>query len=232
MTVDPYAVLEEEQVRTVLQRLHAEAESQTPRLLWHYLPQIPRMILGRPVNFHEGSVSGYYADKYLALEPAQAAYCYLTARSIQAKQIVEFGSSFGISTIWLAAAVRANGGGRVIGTELVPEKAEQARRNVSEAGLEDLVEIRTGDALETLRELPRDVDLLLNDGFPALALDILKIVAPSMRDGAVVLTDNVGMFRGNYREYVEYMRNPANGVDSMLLPFKSGTEISVRKKAA
>ncbi|MEM9489466.1 MAG: class I SAM-dependent methyltransferase, partial [Myxococcota bacterium] len=194
------------------------------------LPKLPKLLLGRKLRFDESDITGYYADKYIALEREQAAFCYLTARSIRARLIVEFGTSFGISTLWLAAAVRANGGGRVIGTELVPAKAERARQHVEEAGLADLVEIRVGNAIETLRDdLPGDVDMLLNDGFTNLALDIVKLIAPQMRDGAVVITDNVGTFKANYRDYVAFMRDPRNGFNSVLVPFKSGTEYSVRR---
>ncbi len=67
------------------------------------------------------------------MEREQAAFCYLTARSTKAETIVEFGTSFGVPTIWLAAAARANGG-RVISTELVPSKAGQAQQNIKDAG--------------------------------------------------------------------------------------------------
>jgi predicted O-methyltransferase YrrM len=228
MKTDPYSVLEDNKVATVLRRLHAEAARQTPGLLLHYLPKLPAMLLGRRMEFSDDDLTGFYADKFIALEPEQAAFAYLTARSLRATCVVEFGSSFGISTIWLAAAVRANGGGRVIGTELVETKAARARQHLREAGLDDLVEIRVGDAMETLRVLDHDVDLLLNDGFPMRALDIVKLLAHRMRPGAVVLTDNVGTFRANYREYVAFMRDRGNGFASTLLPFKSGTEYSVR----
>ena len=227
--IDPFTVLRDRRIRTVLERLHNEAESQTPLLLWHYLPKLPKLIAGRAIHFDQASFTGFYADKYLTLEPGQAAYCFLTLRSMKAKLAVEFGTSFGISTIWLAAAIRANGGGKVITTEIVPEKADRARQNVKEAGLIEFVEIRTGDALQTLQSLPANVDFLLNDGFPQLALDVVRLVAPRLRPGGVVMTDNVGTFQGNFREYVKYMRDPANGFDSMLLPFKSGTEFSVRR---
>jgi len=228
MKNDPFALIQDARTKGVLERLHTKADKQTPGLLLHYLPKIPWLLLGQKIHFKEAQLGTFYADKYIALEPQQAAYCYLVARSLKAKCIVEFGTSFGISTIWLAAAVRANGGGKVIGTEIVPAKAEQAQRNIDEAGLSEYVEIRQGDATTTLKELPDGVDMLLNDGFPTLALDIVKLVAPRMREGGVVITDNVGMFQGNYAEYIKHMRNPDNGFASMLLPFKSGTELSVR----
>ncbi|PCC74976.1 Predicted O-methyltransferase YrrM [Nannocystis exedens] len=214
----------------VLRRLHAEADRQMPRLLLKYLPLLPRLLLGQRIDFKD-EAREFYADKYIALGREQAAFCYLTARALRARQVVEFGTSFGISTIWLAAAVRDNGGGKVIGTEFVPAKARRAREHVDEAGLGDYVEIREGDARETLRSIDGEVDFFLNDGFPMLALDILKLVAPHMRRGAVVLTDNVGHFRGNYREYVAYLREPRNGFQSMTMPIRAGTEYSVRTAA-
>lgn len=225
---DPFDLVPDATARSVLQRLHEAAEAQTAGLLFHYLPKLPTILTGGQVHFSEDDAHGYYADKYIALEPTQAGFCYVTTRALRARTVVEFGTSFGISTIWLAAAVKANGGGRVISTEIVPEKAEKARAHVAEAGLEGIVDIRVGDARETLQNLPDKVDLLLNDGFPVLALEILQLVTPCMRPGAVAITDNVGMFKGNYREYLAWVRDPQNGFCSTLLPYKSGTEYSVR----
>ncbi|MEM1232038.1 MAG: class I SAM-dependent methyltransferase, partial [Pseudomonadota bacterium] len=167
------------------------------------------MLSGRKVTFTDSDATEFYADKYLPLDRDQAAFCYLCARALKAKTVVEFGTSFGVSTIWLAAAVRDNGGGRVIGTELVPAKAERAREHVAAAGLSEFVEIRTGDARQTLRDDPAPIDLLLNDGFPDLALEMLTLLSPRLRTGAVVITDNVGTFKGNYADYVRYLRDPA-----------------------
>jgi hypothetical protein len=104
-------------------------------------------------------------------------------------------------------------------------RASGQSRRVTRAGTGDSE--RGRNALETIRELPGEVDLLLNDGFPMRGVDIVKLVAPKMSEGAVVLTDNVGTFKANYREYVAYMRNPGNGFSSMTVPFRSGTEYSV-----
>ncbi|MEM6786820.1 MAG: class I SAM-dependent methyltransferase [Myxococcota bacterium] len=212
--------------RGVLERLHGEAEAQTPRMLWHYLPKLPRILMGGRVGFDTSQAGGFYADKYLALERAQAAFLYQLALTMKARRVVEFGTSFGVSTIWLAAAVRENGGGQVIGTEIVPEKAERARANVAEAGLESYVDIRTGDARAQLEDVAPGVDFLLNDGFPMLALEILQLVEPKFRDGALVVTDNVGMFRADYADYLAYVRGDGRYA-SASVPFKSGTELSV-----
>ncbi|MCG8561937.1 MAG: hypothetical protein MI824_19240, partial [Hyphomicrobiales bacterium] len=110
----------------------------------------------------------------------------------------------------------------------IPKAYWGPRCTGEEAGLSAFVEIREGDALETLRESDGPIDLLLNDGFPMLALDIVKLLAPRMRPGAGVITDNVRTFPGNYADYMTYMRSPESGFRTTLLPYKSGTGFSVR----
>lgn len=220
------ASIADPQVRTLLTRLHGEADGQTLGLVLALLPQLPKLLLGRKLRWER--YESVLADKYIPLEPAQGMLCYLLARSLRARHIVEFGTSFGISTIYLALAARDNGGGRVIGTELVPAKAARAREHLREAGLADFVEIREGNALDTLRSLDAPVDFFLNDGFPRFALDVLKLVAPRLREGAMVLTDNVGLFRGDYAGYLSWVRDPANGFSSGVLALKEDAELSVR----
>ena len=211
----------------VLRRLHAEAAGQTRRLVRHYLRYLPRVFTGRPLPW--GEMAAFYDDKFIALEPAQGVFCYLTCRALRATRVVEFGTSFGVSTIYLALAVRDNGGGRVTGTELVPAKAARARAHLAEAGLSEFVEVREGDARETLREIEGPIDFLLNDGFPPAAEAVARLVAPQLRPGAVVLTDNVGTFRADLAGYLRYVRDPRNGFVSGRLPLKGGTEYSVRQ---
>lgn len=223
---DPLAVLDP-QAAGVLRRLHLANDRQLPRILLRLARDLPALALGRPRR-SSPTAAEQMTDAFLALGREQAAYCYAQARAARARRIVEFGTSFGVSTIWLAAAVRDNGGGTVIGTEMVPAKAERALSHVREAGLADHVDIRVGDALETLRDLDGPVDLMLNDGFPDAALDVLRLVTPHLRPGAVVITDNVGMMRGDYADYMAWLHNPANGFISVRVPYKGGTEVSVR----
>jgi ribosomal protein S18 acetylase RimI-like enzyme len=142
--------------------------------------------------------------------------------------VVELGTSFGISTIYLATAVRDNGGGQVVSTELVPEKAARARAHLEEAGLADLVEIRVGDACETLRRLEGPVDLLLNDGFPRSTLPVLELVAPHMRSGAVALCGNAVHFPADHSAYRAWVRDPANGFRSAHIDAAMAGELSIK----
>ena len=191
------------------------------------MPKLPGLFLGKGIKWDQTKTE-FYNDKYIPIEPDQGEFLYLIARAINAKTIVEFGTSFGISTIYLATAVRDNGGGIVIGTEIVHEKVMEAKKNIAEAGLETYVDIREGDALETLKTFNKTVDLVLIDGWTHLALDVLKILDPLIRPGGAVVTDNVNTFKDGLKSYVEFLQNPVNGYRSSTLNLKGGTEFSVK----
>jgi predicted O-methyltransferase YrrM len=148
---------------------------------------------------------------------------YMLARSCGARTIVEFGTSFGISTLHLAAALRDNGGGRLITSEFEPTKVGRARDNLAAGGLVDLVEIREGDALQTLSvDLPETVDLLLLDGAKPLYPEILSLVESRLRPGAIIIADNAD----DSPDYLARVRSPANGY--MSTPFAEDVELSMR----
>src|SRR5262245_43166596 len=147
----------------------------------------------------------------------------MLARSGRARTIVEYGMSFGISTLHLAAALRDNGGGRLITTEFEPSKVARAQKNLEAANLSDLVEIRVGDALQTLpRELPSSIDLLLLDGAKSLYPDILKLVEARLRPGAAIIADNAD----DSPDYVARVRAPNSGYLSTR--FADDVELSIR----
>jgi predicted O-methyltransferase YrrM len=151
------------------------------------------------------------------------ALLYMLARSSGAKTIIEFGTSFGISTLHLAAALRDNGGGRLITSEFEPTKAARARANLTAGGLLDLVEIREGDALQTLSvDLPKAIDLVLLDGAKALYPDILDRLEKHLRPGALIVADNAD----HSPDYLARVRSPAKGYLSV--PFAEDVELSMR----
>ncbi len=166
-----------------------------------------------------------YAANYLAVTPTYGRFIYAMARACKATRIVEFGTSMGISTIYLAAALRDNGGGRLIGSEFQPGKVLRARAHLEAAGLGDLVEIREGDARETLKDAGGEVDLLLVDGAFSLYLPVLKLVEPFLRPGAVILGENAFD-----PAYLNYVRDPANGYIAQTIPLDQGrgNEFAVR----
>jgi predicted O-methyltransferase YrrM len=171
---------------------------------------------------------GAVKDVHLAVSRETARLLYLLACTGNARNVVEFGTSFGLSTLHLAAAVKDNcaesgGGGKVITSEFEPSKIEAARTNFDQTGLGELIELRPGDALETLsRDLPENIDLLLLDGAKSLYPRILALVEPHLRAGAVVVADNADMCP----DYLDHVRDPSSGYLSM--PFGEDVELSLR----
>ncbi len=168
---------------------------------------------------------GLLKDQPLAVSRDTGTLLYMLARSIRARSIVEFGTSFGISTLHLAAALRDNGGGRLIGSEFEPSKIKRARENLAAGGLSDLVEIREGDAMQTLaRDLPDTIDFVLLDGAKSLYPPILLLLEPRLRDGALIVADNAD----DSPEYLARVRSADSGYLSVA--FGGDVELSMRQK--
>lgn len=166
---------------------------------------------------------GRLKDFALPVSRETGTLLYLLARSRAARAIVEFGTSFGISTLHLAAALRDNGGGRLITSEFEASKVARARDHLTAGGVIDLVEIREGDALETLaRDLPESIDLVLLDGAKALYPEILALLEPRLRVGALIIADNADYSP----EYMERVRSSGSGYLSV--PFSEDVELSMR----
>jgi predicted O-methyltransferase YrrM len=193
-------------VSTVMARLSAEQRERLMRSKTDYLDYYRHL-----------------KDLPLPVSRETGALLYMLARGCGARSIVEFGTSFGISTLHLAAALRDNGGGHLITTEFEPSKVARARDNLTAGGLIDLVEIREGDALQTLRvNPPETVDLLLLDGAKALYPEILSLVESRLRPGAFIVADNADYCP----DYLAYVRSPAKGY--MSVPFAEDVELSMR----
>jgi predicted O-methyltransferase YrrM len=162
-------------------------------------------------------------DIPLPVSRETGALLYMLTRSSGAKTILEFGTSFGVSTIHLAAGLRDNGGGRIITTEFESSKIARAREHLTTAGLMDLVEIREGDALETLSHtLPAKLDLVLLDGAKGLYLNILDRIEARLRPGSLVLADDAH----HCPDYLRHMR--ADGHRYLSVSVADDVELSMR----
>lgn len=158
------------------------------------------------------------AGQYLNVSPEFGKFLYMCARACKARRIVEFGTSFGISAIHLATALRDNGGGQLIGTELEATKATAATENLTAAGLADLFDMRVGDALETLKDgIGGEIDLVHLDGAFHLYLPVLTLLEPHLKPGTIVIGENA-VEPG----YLDYVRNSQNGYLSLATPFETG----------
>ncbi len=184
-------------------------------------------------NAFDADADQFLSDKLVALDRDKAEFCHQVCRALRAKRVVEAGTSFGVSTLFLAAAVRENlradgGEGVVIGTEYEPPKAAAARAHFAEAGLADLIDLREGDLRKTLEDVEGPIDFMLIDIWTPMARPALERVAPRLRPGAVVVCDNTSAFPGAYREYFEFLHDPRNGLGTITLPFAGGLEFTVR----
>jgi predicted O-methyltransferase YrrM len=218
-------------IAAVLDRLHDAAKAdkwklarRATRFLWFFLN--PRETDNRLMHvlFH---------DVYIPVSREQGALLYLIVRAINARRVVEFGSSFGISTIYLTTAVmdnmQSNPGtfGQVIGSELEPHKHAVATQNLEVAGLSDIAKILLGDAMERFQTVEAPVDLVLLDGWKELYLPVVKLLKPKLRPGAVVMSDNIFTFKRALRPFLEYMQSGKNGFVSSTLRISDGFEFSV-----
>jgi predicted O-methyltransferase YrrM len=176
----------------------------------------------------DADANRFMADKLVALEPVKAEFCHQLIRALRAKRVVEVGTSYGVSTLYLADAVRANGGGVVIGTEYEPAKAAAARASFAAAGVADLIELREGDLRETLKVIEGPVDFVLMDIWTEMARPALELIHPHLRPGAVIVADNTTSFRQAYRHFFDFAADPKNGLTTMTLPFDGGLEMVVK----
>ena len=166
------------------------------------------------------------ADVYMPVSRDGGRLLYALTRAIRPAVVVEFGTSYGISTLHLAAAVKDNGTGHVYGTELSATKVTAARANLAAAELSDHVTILHGDAEETLAGVPGPIGLVLLDGWKELSLSVLRLLEPRLTPGALVIADDITM--PSMRPYLDHVRDPANGYLGVPFPVEDGMEISCR----
>ena len=212
------STLYDPKVRSVLERMHAAADNNDPPLL-------------AKARGKQGSARTTLLDEaFIPVSPEAGRLVYTLVRGAAPGTTVEFGTSFGISTIYMAAAVRDRGTGRVITTELLASKADRAREYIREAGLLDVVDLRVGDALETLKDLEPDVTVLFLDGWKELYLPLLKMLEPKLKPGALVAADDIHLFPEALQPYLDYVREPTNGYVSVTFPVGDAVEVSARAR--
>jgi predicted O-methyltransferase YrrM len=225
------SVLHDPVLERMLARLHAESDAQADEMRAYYAAREGEKA---PPEDAAARLKEFRSDKLVALDRDKAEFCYQLCRANNARRIVEIGTSYGVSTLYLAAAVRDNvrasgGDGIVIGTEYEPDKAKAARRHFEEAGLARLIDLREGDLRQTLKRIDGGpVDFVLVDIWIAMARSALELVAPHLRPGAIVICDNTEQYRSDYADYFAFINDPANGFRTMTLPFGGGLELSVR----
>jgi len=216
-------ILDQPQVHEVLSRLYAEAEVIDSKISAE--EQASAAAAGGLID--ERTLASIRDRSFMAVAREVGRLIYLLVRSRRPALVVEFGTSFGLSTIHMAAALRDNGFGRLVTTEQSASKASRAAQHLTQAGLSDLVEIRQGDAFQTLSAID-GVDLLLLDGWKPLYLPLLRQLEPALSPGCLVIADDAISMSEKLMPYLAYVRDVANGYISCEIPLDDGLELSIR----
>ncbi|MBT0773416.1 class I SAM-dependent methyltransferase [Kineosporia sp. J2-2] len=202
----------------VLDRLYAAAAESARRGPTPTAKPIPEMNAAEKADALE--------QAYMPLSPEGGRLLYALTRSARPTTVVEFGMSYGISTLHLAAAVADNGIGQVYTTELSATKVAAARATFAEAGLDQHVTVLAGDALDTLATVDGPIGLVLLDGWKDLYVPVLRKIENRLAPGALVVADNTDF--ESVGDYLAHVRDPANGYVSIALPIAEGMEVSCR----
>ncbi len=220
--------LNDPKLEALLDRLHAQSNAEVDEIDAYFARRERDGSLDYE-NFCDDDMHRFLSDKMVALDRDKAEFCYQLCRALRATRVIEAGTSFGVSTLYLAAAVRDNEveNGVVIGTEHEPSKAELARENFREAGLSEFIDLREGDLRQTLRDVGGPVDFMLVDIWD-MALPALERVSSSLRPGAIVVCDNTTVDADEYRDYFKFVNDPSNRFRTMTVPFQGGFELTVR----
>lgn len=220
------SILNDTKLEAFLAALHAQSEGQSGAIDAYFARRIKEGTLSW--DGLDAETTAFFRDKMVALEKDKAEFCYALCRALGAKRVVECGTSFGVSTLYLAAAIRDNGGGIVIATEHEAGKAKIARQNFAAAGLSQFIDLREGDLKDTLKTIEGPVDFVLLDIWAEAVMPAMINIAPHLRQGAIIIADNTTSARRGYEAYFAFIADPKNRLRTLTLPFAGGLEMTVR----
>jgi predicted O-methyltransferase YrrM len=211
------------EVQDVLFRLHAEAKANDSKVQ----DEEQALLAAAGGVIDDQTLQSINDRTFMAVAPEVGRLIYLLVRSRRPALVVEFGTSFGLSAIHIASGLRDNCFGHLMTTEQSAAKASRAAVHLERAGLSDVVEIRQGDAFQTLAGV-REIDLLLLDGWKPLYLPLLKQLERALSPGCLVMADDVISLSAKVAPYLAYVRDAANGYVSCEIPLDDGIELSIR----
>ena len=190
-------------VESKLRVLHNDAKKDFSRMRMGIIKSIFRPV--QPSDFEK---------VYLPISREQGETIRELIIKNNSKYVVEFGTSFGISTIYLADAVRQTGG-KIITTELLESKAKIAFQNIKDVDLDNYVDLRVGDAMDTLKDLSTPIDFLFLDGWKDLYLPLFKMLSPLFHRNTMIYADNMDM--AETKEYANYLIKNKNAYSSQVI---------------
>jgi predicted O-methyltransferase YrrM len=216
--------LREPKVAAALERMYRESNAQ-----WDTLRE-RRHELAQLASASAQERADALSDFYLPVTPDAGRLLYALVRASRPATVVEFGMSLGISAIHLAAAVRDNGRGHVVTTELSAVKVAAAKATFAQTGLDEFITVLEGDALTTLPTMSGPVDFVLLDGWKELYVPVIKLLEPRLSPGTLIVADNTGL--PDTQPYVDYVRDPGNGYVSVNFPVREADSMEISCRAA
>lgn len=176
-------------------------------------------------------------NKVPIVGPAVGRLLYQLALISKAKYVFEMGSAIGYSTIWWAQAVGNDG--RVFYTDGDAKNAEQAKKYFQQAGVNDRIVIKTGDALELLSEEKQQFDIIFIDIDKNDYPRALRLALPKLKKGGLLVADNV-LWSGKVAQknpdketeaILEFNRMLYDAKDlfATILPIRDGLAVAVKK---
>lgn len=184
-----------------------------------------KLIRAEQRNPRETPPAGGQDRRLLAVGPETGGLINILAKSLRAPTILELGTSYGYSGIWLAEAARATGG-RLTTMELHDYKSAYARDMAIAAGLANYIDFRVGDAVQVIADLPFRLDFVLVDLWKDLYVPCLEAFYPKLNPGAIIVADNMLRPGGEQvKRYASAVRTKP-GMTSVQLPVGTGLEIS------
>ncbi|MFL6475518.1 MAG: O-methyltransferase [Nitrososphaera sp.] len=177
-----------------------------------------------------GSVKAASGQEMLAITADTGVFFSILLKAIKARRVLEVGTSVGFSTLWLAEAVGKNRGARVITIELKPQKVDLALKNFKEAGVDKIIEIKQGVALDLLLKLKGKFDFVFLDADKENIIRYFDLVLPMVRIGGIIAVDNMlypDRFRSTMRKYARHVHSKPN-IQSVTVPIGMGEEITIK----
>ena len=218
---------ETEPCADVLRGLYSNAKGDRTQMAQRVPKAMFKTLLGK--GFSDSFKTADFKHVYMSISYDEGKVLYQIARSRKPQLIVEFGSSFGISAMFLGAALKDQGFGHMIGTEIELNKVAAARKSLAEAGLGDVVEIREGDVLQTLVSISEPVDVLFLDGWKDLYLPVTEMLLPKMESGSVLVADNINMFPRELKSFRDFIVDSKRGAFvTTTLPVGNSLEFAVK----
>lgn len=209
----------------VVKDLHNKSARQMKSLV----PLMGQYVLSRLTRRKIQLNSARLKNYSLAIDPQQGRFIYNCVLSKAPTCIVEYGTSFGISTIYAAKALQKLGRGQIIGSEIERTKIKIAKDNLQKCHLMSHVDIKEGDVLKSLSHLDQPIDMLIMDGFPDLNLAVLQLLEPNLAPYCLILTDDAYLFHYEMQAYLAYL-STSECYSHQILPISDGMGLSVKIK--